>query len=138
MAVSDGDLLALALSAIQSGTNATINPYRLKEAIERHLVEVADLTERNNRLVSEAGAYDDLLAEMRQRAEAAEAALAAAQKRVGELQTALEEIASNTSSLGDALDTACNALQRKRVAIAGKEPDELEKQQVTQHQRSEQ
>lgn len=51
-----------------------------------------------------------------------ESALAAERRWVGEFQTALEEIAFNTSSLGDALDTACNALQRKRAALAGKEP----------------
>lgn len=90
---------------------------------ERHRAEVERLTRENNNL--SAGQKHAL-----ESCWAAESALRAERKRVGELEEALEEIASNVTSLGDALDTACNALRRKRAALAGKDARVTQQQQV--------
>lgn len=70
---------------------------------------------------------DDISVQLAVELSEAYTALAAERERCGELEEALEEIASNVTSLGDALDTACNALRRKRAALAGKDaPDKHE------------
>lgn len=95
---------------------AAANPAAIIALIERHRAEVERLTRENNNL--SAGQKHAL-----ESCWAAESALRAERKRVGELEEALEEIASNVTSLGDALDTACNALRRKRAALAGKDAE---------------
>jgi len=98
------------------GTPCTFDPTPKEAAAEirRLRAEVERLTRENNNL--SAGQKHAL-----ESCWAAESALRAERKRVGELEEALEEIASNVTSLGDALDTACNALRRKRAALAGKD-----------------
>lgn len=122
---TDDELLALAKKAANAYGGgapweqyfaAVKDPAAIIALIERHRAEVERLTRENNNL--SAGQKHAL-----ESCWAAESALRAERKRVGELEEALEEIASNVTSLGDALDTACNALRRKRAALAGKDAE---------------
>lgn len=102
---------------------------------------LAAANERIDKLVIEAGAYDDLLAEMRQRAEKAESALAAERKRCGELEALAREVAHDDGTRDTVTERnafpffsklnqrMCMLRDKARAALAGKDA------QVTNDQR---
>lgn len=157
MTTADDELLALARNAFRNGKKslddfkAAAVPSAIIALIERHLAEVERLTRERDEARNAADYAEALTARTINERESAEAALAAAQKRIGELKESLEHaisiiekhvprdaLGTNSQGAGDGWNDQSwpildEYLHYMRAALAGGTAGDGE--QMAQHQR---